>query len=85
MTHGGDVLGSISEVEFDPSDFRIESYDLSAGVLATITGAKKTLPADEHVHYGRDLLMVTNEAATGAEAEEKGRAPREEKTGTRRR
>lgn len=84
VTHGGDVLGSVSEVEFDPSDFHVESYDLSTGVLSTITGSRKTLPADEHVHYGKELLMVTEEAAAGVEGEEKGGAPRGGKTGTRR-
>lgn len=65
----GEVVGTISEVEIDPNSFAILGYELTTGVWSGLTGSRKRLPADERVHYGRDVLIV-RESMPAAEVKE---------------
>lgn len=64
LTRSGNLLGTVAEVEIDPSDMRITSYVLNTGILSGLTGSGKKVPAEMDVHYGRDILVVPDEVDT---------------------
>jgi len=71
ITESGRVMGSVADVEIDPTSFAITGYELTTGVLSELTGQRKKLPADKNVHYGKDLLVVRE----GQPSEEGERVP----------
>jgi uncharacterized protein YrrD len=58
LTHSGNLLGTVAEVEMDVSTFTITGYELSTGAVSDVIGNRKKLSSYEGVHYGRDILMV---------------------------
>jgi uncharacterized protein YrrD len=62
MSHGGNDLGSIEDVEID-TDLAITGYDLGKGILSDLFGVRKSLPAAKGMHYVNDVLMVPDERA----------------------
>jgi uncharacterized protein YrrD len=72
MTDTGQIIGTIAEVEIDPTNFAIIGYELSTGVISDLTGNRRKLPADGNIHYGRDVLIVRESAAAAPTKE--GRA-----------
>ncbi len=62
LSEGGDMLGTLHDVEVDPSNFRITSYELGTGPLAKITAPSKRLDASQGVRYDNGILMVPEES-----------------------
>ena len=58
LTHGGDLLGRVEDVEFDPEGFRITEYQVGGGPVVDLFLGSKTVVAGEGIRYGRDLLVV---------------------------
>ncbi len=80
LTDTGHVVGSISEVEIDPDDFAIIGYDLTTGVMSSLTGSRQRIAADNKVHYGRDVLVVRTGETTTTEQEKRSTTRSEEKS-----
>ena len=59
MSHAGNILGNVEDVEVEPSDLSITGYDLGKGALANLFGGRMSLPA-AGIHYG-EFLMVPDE------------------------
>jgi uncharacterized protein YrrD len=66
MSHGGNILGNVEDVEVEPSDLSITGYDLGKGALADLFGGKSSLPAARSIHYG-EFLMVPAEVVAEME------------------
>jgi len=58
LTYDGNHIGDLSDVDFDPSSFRITGYEITAGPLADLFGRRKRVPATPDVHFGRKLMTV---------------------------
>ena len=66
MSHGGNLLGSIEDVEID-ADLAIAGYAVGKGILLNLFGVTKSLPAGKGIHYVNDILMVPDDRATEPE------------------
>ncbi len=58
VSTGGDSLGTVEDVEIDPSNFHIMSYELGSGELSKITGNVKRLEVNKGVRFANNILMV---------------------------
>ena len=59
LTERGKVIGNVAEVEIDPESFSIIGYELSTGFMSDLTGNREKLSADDNVHFGRDVFIVS--------------------------
>ncbi|MCL5677255.1 MAG: PRC-barrel domain-containing protein [Firmicutes bacterium] len=61
ITHSGTLVGTVSEVEVDPSNFEIVGYEVNTGGLPGLVGAgrRKLSP---NVNFGEDILMIPDSA-----------------------
>lgn len=66
MSHAGNILGNVEDVELEPSDLSITGYDLGKGALANLFGGRSSLPAAIGIHYG-EFLMVPPEVVAEME------------------
>lgn len=86
LSYEGNLLGTVAEVDFDPSSFQITEYEVSSGTLGDITGRRKRLLATPDIHFGKGIMTVPEEAyAAPSETEEEHKAEREEKPGRQQR
>ena len=77
VTRGGNMVGTVSGVEIDPSNFSITGYEVNTGGVSGFVGQRKKISAD--VHYGEDILMVPEEAEVAAQKEPERRQPQRKK------
>ncbi len=57
LSHGGNLLGNIEEVEID-TNLVITGYQVGTNALSDLFGGRKSLPAVEGMHFVKDILMV---------------------------
>lgn len=62
VTQDGQVLGSISEVEFDPTSRKITSFEYDGRGLAGLLGRRHTLDAKDVISFGPGIVTVTEAA-----------------------
>ena len=75
LTRAGDMLGTVAEVEIDPTDFRITGYELSTGLMSDLFGNRKRLSSSGDVHYGKDILMIRESSLDQPESNERYEPP----------
>lgn len=61
LSEGGDMLGTVDEIHFDPSNFHILDYSIGAGGLSKVTGQHKSLEVARGVRYAKGILIVPDE------------------------
>jgi uncharacterized protein YrrD len=61
LTYGGSILGTVFDVEFDPSEFEITTYEVADSPLFLILGRQKRVPAAQEVRFGKTILMFSEE------------------------
>ncbi len=61
LSHSGDFLGTIEEVELD-TDLVITSYQVGRNALSHLFGGSKSLRAVEGIHFVKDILLVPDAA-----------------------
>lgn len=60
LSHGGNLLGNIEDVEIDEG-LSITGYEIGKGGLANLFGGRSSIPAAQGMHYVKDMLMVPDE------------------------
>lgn len=66
VTEGGELLGTISELELDDAARNVTSYTLSAPLWDRIRGNEPRIAADQVLRLGEGGIMIVPNAAAGA-------------------
>jgi uncharacterized protein YrrD len=62
ISYDGTLVGTVSDLEFDPTDFRVTEYEVGSGPLAGITKSYKRLRATPDMHVGEGIITVSEQA-----------------------
>ena len=62
VTESGKVLGSISDIEFDPTNGQILHYYYDGGPLAEVLGQRHKLDPRHVIKFGPGFVTVTDDA-----------------------
>ncbi|HEX2987245.1 MAG TPA: PRC-barrel domain-containing protein [Chloroflexota bacterium] len=62
ITYDGTFLGTLSDLDIDTSDFRINEYEVSSSALSEITKSYKRIRATPDMHIGEGIITVSEQA-----------------------
>jgi uncharacterized protein YrrD len=60
VTEGGDLLGSISEIDFAPDTGHVEAFEYHSGLLGGVMGKHHTVRPEDIIGVGRNIVTVKN-------------------------
>lgn len=68
VTEGGDVLGTINDIEIEPASGEIRSYEYNSGLLAGIIGQRHQLDPEHVIRFGQGIVTVHDAAHPSSRA-----------------
>src|SRR5689334_9296147 len=70
LSEGGTLVGTIKNILIDissPGNIQIVALELTGGLRDRLTGRYPTLAADKIVHYGHDVVVISDTVAQSLE------------------
>ncbi len=58
LTRGGELLGLVDDVIFDPDSGAVWGYEMTGGFIADFVEGRKTVPLTDEIVIGPDALVI---------------------------
>lgn len=66
LSESGSLIGAVGSILLDistPTQLRVDAYELADTMKSRLTGQHFIISASHVVHYGQDVIVVTNDVA----------------------